>query len=154
MAQSWLSTILPDVEDLVVNSLLTIPGGELMEVFSTSGGPGGQHANRSATRVTLAWDITASGVLDETSRRRLQVGLGERLVGDEIRVTVDDSRSQWRNRQRARRRLVEVLTVALRPPPPKRRTTRPSRRKRQDRLTEKRRRGDTKRMRRPPARDD
>lgn len=139
------------MEDLRVDHRLTIPAGELEETFSTSGGPGGQHANRAASRVTLAWDVETSAI-DPTLLRRIRRGLGEqagRLV-----VTVDDSRSQWRNRQLARRRLAERIMEALRPPPPVRRPTRPSRSTRRARLDEKRRRGETKRLRRKPRTDD
>jgi ribosome-associated protein len=142
-----------DVEDLVINHRLTIPGPELVETFATSGGPGGQHANRAATRVRLAWGLGQSAI-DPGLRRRLERALAGRLVDGELRVVVDDSRSQWRNRQLARKRLASIVVEGLRPPPPPRRPTRPSRRQRRERLSEKRRRSEIKRLRDRPARDD
>lgn len=137
------------MEDLVVDSRLTIPGSELEESFTTSGGPGGQHANRAASRVTLVWDVM---------RTSIDPGLRDRIVraldDEAIRVTVDDSRSQWRNRQLARKRLASIVSEALRPPPPRRRETRPSRRQRRLRVEQKRKRAETKRLRRRPATDD
>lgn len=141
------------MDDLVVDHRLTIPGVELHESFSTSGGPGGQHANRSATRVTLAWAVTSSAI-DPAVRFRLVKALDARLESGELRVTVDESRSQWRNRQLARQRMVQVVREALKPPARKRVATRPSRARRQARLDEKRRRSETKRLRGRPAGDD
>lgn len=132
-------------DDLTINANLTVPGDELHEAFSTSGGPGGQHANRSSTRVELRWDVTASridGVLRDRILRNLEDGV--------IVVAVSESRSQFRNRQIARRRLRDRIEVALQPPPPPRRATRPSRAARQRRLDEKKRRSLTKRRRRKP----
>jgi ribosome-associated protein len=141
------------MEDLVIDARLTIPGEELVETFSTSGGPGGQHANRASTRVTLAW-APANSRIDAGARSRIGSSLSSRLVGGEIRVTVDESRSQWRNRKLARRRLAAIVAEAMRPQSGVRKPTRPSRRNRQERVAEKRRRGETKRLRRPPAADD
>lgn len=132
-------------EELVVNPRLAIPGDELVESFSTSGGPGGQHANRSNTRVELRWNIRSSRV-DESIKQDLLSRLGEA----EITVAVSESRSQFRNRQLARQRLRELVEQALRPEPPPRRQTRPSRAARQRRLDEKARRAQTKRRRRKP----
>lgn len=141
------------MDDLVVDHRLTIPGTELAESFSTSGGPGGQHANRAATRVTLTWDVGSSSI-DPDLRLRIERGLGTALDAGRIHVTVGESRSQWRNRQLARSRLAELVGAALRPPAPPRRPTRPSRRQRRNRLAEKRRRSETKRLRRRPDTGD
>ena len=141
------------MDDLVVDHRLTVPGSELRESFSTSGGPGGQHANRAATRVTLAW-LIASSAIDPSIRGRLLRALAGRLEAGELRVTVDESHSQWRNRQLARQRMVATIREALRPAAPKRVPTRPSRARREERLDDKRKRGETKRLRGPPAHDD
>ena len=132
---------------------VVIPGTELTWRFDTSGGPGGQHANRSSTRVTLEWDVGESASLDEGARRRLLVGLGSGAEGGVVRVTAGGSRSQWRNRWTARERLRTLLDGALRPLPPARRATKPSRGARARRLEGKRRRGHVKRMRRRPSDD-
>jgi ribosome-associated protein len=139
------------MDDLPVTDSITIPADELSWAFSPTGGPGGQHANRSSTRAELRFDVAASRAFDEPTRERLL----EKLDGrSEIVVVADDTRSQWRNRQIARRRLVEDLGDALRPEPPKRRPTKPSRSARRRRVDEKRARSRTKALRRSPGTDD
>lgn len=135
-------------EDLVVGRGLVVPAGEIEERFTTSGGPGGQHANRARTRVELRFDIARSESLSEHHRHVLQA-----RFGDEVRVVVDDERSQSRNRTIARERLAARLHSALAPRRP-RRATRPTLGSRQRRLSEKRRRSEVKRSRRRPAADD
>jgi ribosome-associated protein len=137
------------VDDLHVTDTLTIPGSELEERFTTSGGPGGQHANRSATRVVLTFDIGRSAALDATQRRRLLESLGSSAPSGVLSVTSEESRSQWRNRHLARRRLAESLREGLRPPR-RRIPTKPTRASRRRRLERKRARGETKRLRRRP----
>lgn len=130
--------------DPVVVGAFVIPPDEIVETFSTSGGPGGQHANRSQTAVELRFDLTASEVFPETERQRLISRLGPVVT-----VVAADSRSQWRNRAVARQRLAERILTALRPDKP-RRPTKPSRASRLARLDSKRRHGDKKRLRRTP----
>lgn len=146
--------IVATMDDLVVSETVTIPATELSWRFDPSGGPGGQHANKSSTRVELLFDIGASAALDASSRSRIIENLGAQLTAGVLTVRVGDSRSQWRNRQMARRRMAETLRNALRPPQPKRRPTRPSRAARERRLAEKRTRSETKRMRRRPVNPD
>lgn len=133
---------------IAVNSRLTIPDVELDWRFTTSGGPGGQHANRASTRVQLAWDIAASEVLDDGTRRRLVDALGPA-----VRVDVDQHRSQQRNRDLAAERLATKVREAL-APRRKRRPTRPTAGSRRRRLEGKRRRSETKKLRRKPNRWD
>ena len=146
--------IVAGMEALVVTPMLTIPADELSWRFDPSGGPGGQHANKSSTRVELMLDIGASTAFDDASRSRVIENLGPQLSAGVLVVRVGDSRSQWRNRQIARRRMAETLQEALRPPQPKRRPTKPSRAARERRLAEKRSRSETKRMRRRPVNPD
>jgi ribosome-associated protein len=136
------------VDDLRVSEDLVIPARELTWRFDPSGGPGGQHANRSATRVELRFDVTASSVLSDDLKARVL----SRLGGEDgvISVQTAESRSQWRNRQIARRRLASILVAAMRPPPPARRRTKPTRAARERRLSEKRVRAEKKRLRKPP----
>lgn len=136
-----------DDGDLYINPELTIPVGELEWTFTTTGGPGGQHANRNRTRAEVSWQIDTSRTLTDAQRRRLSAALGSRVsaIGSE-------SRSQWRNRRLARRRLIDRVQVALREQP-KRLPTEPSRQSQNRRLEEKRRRSEVKRMRRPPEFD-
>lgn len=135
-------------DDLRVSRTLVVPAAELEWRFSTSGGPGGQHANRAATKVEVRFDVVASAVLGPRQRARLR----ERL-GDVVVVTSSESRSQARNREAAAERLKEKLAGALREAP-RRRATRPSAAARRRRVTSKRRRGDVKRLRRPPEASD
>jgi len=112
--------------------------------FSRSGGPGGQHANKTSSRVELRFDVAASPSLDESQRQRLRD-----RVGDEVRVVADDERSQARNRaiavERLRSRLAAGLQVER-----NRRPTRPTRGAKLRRLEAKRRQGERKRDRRKP----
>jgi len=123
-----------------------IPESEIEERFDTSGGPGGQHANKNETVVTLRLDIAASSLPDDIKDR-----LGRRL-GDVVEVTASDTRSQWRNREIARERLTERIERALIQPKP-RRKTKPSAQSKERRLAEKKSRSDIKKGRRPPKVD-
>ncbi len=135
--------------DLPVTDAFVIPEGELHWAFSTSGGPGGQHANRNATKAELSWDLAASPIVPHDERARLTRRLGSRVRDGVIIVVAGESRSQWRNRQMARRRLADVLAEALRPER-RRIPTRPSKTARDTRLKDKRRRAAHKRLRKPP----
>ncbi|REK12248.1 MAG: aminoacyl-tRNA hydrolase [Actinobacteria bacterium] len=121
-----------------------IPEGDLEESFDTSRGPGGQHANRSATAVTLRFDLEASSLPEDVIAR-----LTGRLGRSVVVVTASESRSQWRNRALARQRLVEILEKASKPRP-KRRKTKPTRASNERRLEEKRHRSEIKKKRQTP----
>ena len=118
--------------DLVIRRGLTIPASELQWRFSGSGGPGGQHANTSNTKVTLTWSPEASEVLTETQKRRLVDKLGPI-----VRVVAVDERSQVRNRDIALERLRDRVSAALVVRVP-RRPTAPTRASVARRLTDKR----------------
>jgi ribosome-associated protein len=135
-------------DDLIVTNSVRIPRHELDVSFSTSGGPGGQHANRSSTRVELRLDLTTSAAFSDTQRARVV----ERL-GDELRGVADDERSQLRNRALAEKRLVARLQEALHVPRQRRSTT-PTRGSHERRVNAKKQRGDTKRLRQKPTRFD
>ncbi|HZB42128.1 MAG TPA: alternative ribosome rescue aminoacyl-tRNA hydrolase ArfB [Ilumatobacter sp.] len=137
---------MPDV--LVVTRSVRIPRHELQVSFSPSGGPGGQHANRSHTRVELRLDLESSSAFGPVQRQRVL----DRL-GPEIRVVVDEQRSQTRNRTLAEQRLVERLREALHVDPP-RRPTKPTRTSKERRLISKQRRSDIKQTRRKPGVSD
>jgi ribosome-associated protein len=129
-------------EDLVVNRELSIPLSEIELRASRSSGPGGQHANVTASRIEAVFDVESSSVLDESQRRRLRAKLGPRVT-----AVAQDARSQARNRSLALERLRSRLAEALRVPK-RRRPTRPSRAAKERRLEQKRRRGELKRQRR------
>lgn len=121
---------------------LVIPQPELVERFSRSPGPGGQSVNTTDSRVELAWDPAASGVLDDRQRSRLLTRTDGPLL-----VVAHEHRSQHRNRATARERLAARIRELLAPPPPPRRATRPTRGSKERRLEAKRQRGQTKQLR-------
>jgi ribosome-associated protein len=135
-------------EPLRVTARLAIPPAELVERFSRSGGPGGQHVNTSDTRVELSYDVARSAALSETLRARALERLAGRLADGVVTVTASDRRSQRQNRELARERLAELLRTAVAPPPRTRRPTRPGKGAVQARLDDKKRRGQVKRLRR------
>lgn len=133
---------------------VSIPPGELIYRASRAGGPGGQHVNRSATRVELVWDVAGSAALGPVERRRLLARLAHRLdSAGRLRLVSGGSRSQLRNREEVTERLRRLVAAAL-IPPKVRRPTRPTAASRARRLEEKRRRSARKRERRPPDRED
>ncbi len=133
---------------LRINRELTIPLGEILIRVSRSSGPGGQHANVTASRVEASFDVLASPSLSESQRTRLIARAGERVT-----AVAQDERSQARNRELALRRLTERLARALLVPR-KRRPTRPTAASRTRRLDAKRRAAQRKLGRRPPAADE
>lgn len=130
------------MEDLDVGRF-TIPAAELEESFVTSGGPGGQHANRSETAVRLRFDIANSSLPDDVRSKLID------RIGEHAEATASDSRSQFRNRALARQRLQEKLREAL-VDRPSRKKTKPTRASRRRRLQDKRARSRKKRLRQPP----
>ena len=132
-------------EELRINERLSLPLGEIELRTSRSSGPGGQHANVTASRVEAVFDVAASGALDDAQRSRLL----ERL-GPVVTAVAQDARGQSRNRELALRRLAQKLAAGLRVQR-KRRATRPTRAAKQRRLEQKRRTAEKKRTRqRPP----
>lgn len=135
-------------DEVVVDRSVRIPRSELRVTFSASGGPGGQHANRSNTRVELRFDVATSTAFSEAQRARVLDRLGA-----EIRVVADGERSQARNRQAAEERLAERIRGALVVARPRTRTA-PTRSSQRRRMDTKARRGEVKRQRRRPGADD
>jgi ribosome-associated protein len=131
-------------ESIQVTRSVSLPRSEIDYRFSRSSGPGGQHAQKSDTRVEASFDVEASTALSEAQKRRVVA-----KAGPVLRAIAQDERSQWRNRELATERLVEALREALRVPR-RRRPTKPTKASRERRLEQKRRRSDTKRLRRPP----
>jgi ribosome-associated protein len=112
--------------------------------LSRSSGPGGQHAQKSSTRVEALFDVESSSGLSDAERARVL----ERL-GNVVRAVAQDERSQLRNRELATERVLEQVRRAARPRR-KRTATEPPPGSREQRLEQKRRRGATKRLRQPP----
>ena len=128
---------------------LEIPESEISLRFSPSGGPGGQHANRSSTRVDLWWNVDQSQVLSARQQRLVKGHLRGRIdASGNLRLSSDTHRSQLRNREEVRRRLATLVADALRPRA-RRMPTQPSSAAHARRLAAKRRRGEIKRLRRP-----
>jgi ribosome-associated protein len=128
-----------------VTRSVTLPVEEIQLRFSRSSGPGGQHAQRSETRVEAILDVEASSALTEAQKRRVIA-----RAGPTLRSVAQDERSQWRNRELAVERLVEALRAALKIER-KRHPTKPTAASRRRRLEQKKRRSETKRLRRPPS---
>jgi ribosome-associated protein len=131
-------------DPIPVTRSVSIPQVEIELRFSRSSGPGGQHAQKSDTRVEAVFDVEASSALSDAQKRRV-VG----KAGPVLRAVAQDERSQWRNRELALERIAETLREALRVERP-RRPTKPTRTAVEKRLDQKRRRSKTKRLRRPP----
>jgi ribosome-associated protein len=134
-------------EGLRLSDQIVIPLDEVELRASRSSGPGGQHANVTASRIEAVFDVDASEVLDDEQRELLR-----RRLGDRVTAVAQDARSQARNRELALERLREKLAAGLERPKP-RRPTRPSRAARERRLDDKRRRSQRKAQRRPPSDD-
>jgi ribosome-associated protein len=132
---------------LPIDRELAIPLAEITLRASRSSGPGGQHANVTASRIEASFDVLASRSLSERQRERVLARVGPRLV-----AIAQDERSQARNRELALRRLADRLRRALAVPRP-RRATRPTAASRAQRLATKRRASQRKLARRPPAAD-
>jgi len=133
-----------DGESIRVTRSVAIPRSDIELRFSRSSGPGGQHAQKTESRVEAVFDVEASSALTDRQKSRVLS-----RAGPVIRAVAQDERSQWRNRELAVERLVEQLRQALRVERP-RRPTRPTRESKERRLEQKRRRGEIKRLRRPP----
>ena len=127
---------------------LAIPLAEITLRTSRSSGPGGQHANVTASRVEAIFDVRASAALSEQQRARILARAGER-----VSALAQDERSQARNRERALERLAERLERAL-TVPRSRRPTKPTAASRTRRLETKRRASQRKLERRPPRSED
>jgi ribosome-associated protein len=132
-------------ESIQVLSRLAIPLEEIDLRYSRSSGPGGQHAQKTETRVEAIFDVEASETLTEAQKRRLR-----RKAGPVVRAIAQDERSRYRNRELALERLAAAIRAGVRVER-KRRPTKPTAAARERRLEEKKRRGRTKRLRRPPA---
>jgi len=136
-----------DGESIRVTRSVVLPLGEIQLRFSRSSGPGGQHAQKSETRVEAIFDVEASNALTDVQKRRVVS-----RAGPVLRALAQDERSQFRNRELAVERLVEQLRLALRVER-RRVPTKPTEASRRRRLEDKQRRSRTKQLRRKKADD-
>jgi ribosome-associated protein len=134
-------------ESIRVTPRLAIPLAEIELRFSRSSGPGGQHAQKTETRVEAVFDVEASATLSDAQKTRIAA-----RIGPVVRAIAQDERSQWRNRELALERLAAAIADGLRTER-KRRPTAASGAARKQRIEDKRRRGAVKRLRRPPDDD-
>jgi len=132
-------------ESIRVTRSVVLPLAEIQLRTSRSSGPGGQHAQKSETRVEAVFDVEASTVLSDAQRRRVIA-----KAGPVLRAVAQDERSQLRNRELAIERLVAALREALKVPR-RRVATKPTAASRERRLEAKKRRSQTKQLRRPPS---
>jgi ribosome-associated protein len=135
---------MPTANEIRVTRSVTLPVSEIQLRFSRSSGPGGQHAQRTESRVEAVFDVVASSALTDRQKRRVVA-----RAGAVLRAIAQDERSQRRNRELALERLVGALREALRVER-RRVPTAPTAQSRERRLDAKRRRGQLKRLRRPP----
>jgi ribosome-associated protein len=129
-------------ESIRVTRSVSLPRSEIDFRYSRSSGPGGQHAQKSDTRVEAIFDVEPSAALTDAQKRRVTA-----KAGPVLRAIAQDERSQWRNRELATERLVDQLREALRVPR-RRRPTKPTKAAVERRLEQKRRRSKRKRQRR------
>jgi ribosome-associated protein len=132
-------------ESIQVTPRLAVPLEEVKLRYSRSSGPGGQHAQKTETRVEAVFDVAASESLTDAQKRRLV-----RRAGPIVRAVSQDERSRWRNRELALERLADAIRAGIRIER-KRRPTKPTAAARERRLEDKKRRSQVKRLRKPPG---
>ena len=139
-----------DAEGIRVNESVLIPRGELEVRASRSSGAGGQHVNKTSSRIEISWNVASSGALTDEQRERLLTRLSSRLSEEgAIRVVASETRSQLRNREAAEQRLGETIAKALMVQKKRRATKRP-RAANEARLVEKKKHSERKRDRKRP----
>ena len=136
-----------DADWLIAGAALRIPRAELRYHATRAGGPGGQHVNKTATRIELRWNLERSSAPSDSQRELLRAHLASRLDAEGwIRLVEAGTRSQLRNREAVTARFLQLVARALRPRKVRKRTAVPAAERRQ-RLAEKRQRGELKRLR-------
>ena len=143
----------PGTEGIRVNQSLVIPRAELTTRASRASGAGGQHVNKTSSRIEIEWNVGDSPSLSDEERARLFKRLASRLSDNGIiRIVASDTRSQHRNREAAERRLAESIAKALTVPKKRKPTKRP-RSADEERLSQKKKHSERKRERRRPITD-
>jgi ribosome-associated protein len=141
------------IEGIRVNESITIPRSELLMRASRASGAGGQHVNKTSSRIEISWNVRSSRAITDEERDRLLARLTSRLSDDgSIRVVASDTRSQLRNREAAEQRLADTIARAL-VVQKKRRPTRRPRAADEARLNEKKKKSERKRERQRPITD-
>lgn len=139
--------------DLRIKRGVVVPESEIAAEYSRAAGPGGQHVNKTETRVTLRWSVADSAAISDEVREKLRRRLASRLTKDgELLVSVETHRSRLRNTELAYERMQEILQKAL-AEPKKRKPTKPSRGAKERRLKAKRKTAEKKQARKRPLDD-
>lgn len=145
---------MPDERAIRIAEGIEIPMSEIAEEYSRASGPGGQHVNKTETRVTLRFPLAHTASVPEQHRARMLAKLAHRITkAGELLVSTDRHRDRSQNQREAYARLAQILRGAYAIPRP-RKKTRPSKGSKERRLTQKRATSERKRTRRSPARDE
>lgn len=138
---------------LEISPSLSIPRSELSAKATRSSGAGGQHVNKTSSRIELTWNVARTQALSDDQRALVLAALQSRITKDgDLRVVASNTRSQFRNREIAEQRLTKLIGDALRPVK-KRRATKPTRAAKEARLDDKKKHSNKKRERRAPVDD-
>ena len=136
------------MNDITIENGIEIPYHELEITTSRSGGPGGQHVNKTETRITIRWNIKETSAFSESIKERILKNLGSRLTADgDLIIHNSESRSQLQNKKNALEHLAAIIRKALFAPK-KRIKTKISKKEKENRLLEKKQRGEIKKGRR------
>ncbi len=136
------------MDDLYINEEITIPATELEISASRAGGPGGQHVNKTSTKITVRWNVYATAALNEEIKARVLQNLQPQLTKDgDLIVHNSESRSQEHNKQLALAKLADKIRIALLPPKI-RKKTKISKSAKETRLKQKSKRSEIKQLRR------
>lgn len=142
------------IDDIRISDELIIPEREIVFSASRSSGPGGQHVNKTSTRITLAFGVEESQVLTDDQKNLIRRRLSGRIGKDGLlKVHSGETRSQFANKELAKRRLAELIRDALKRPK-KRTRTKPTLASKQRRLNLKKQAGQKKRLRQKPGNED
>ena len=132
----------------------TIPEDEMLVTAVRAGGPGGQHVNKTSTKIQVLWDVEGTKSLSRVEKDRLRTKLANRMDGAGVlRVTASEGRSQLRNKETAVQRINDLVRQALIVPKPRKKTKTPKR-AHQTRLSDKKKRSQTKQHRKPADLDE
>lgn len=137
---------------LFVNETVAISPGELWFTASRSGGPGGQHVNKTSSKVTLHWSVETTEALSQAQKQLVLFKLGNKITDGILKLHVEDSRSQHKNKETALTRLAQLVAEALKQPKP-RVKTKVSKGQKKRRLDDKKQRSEKKQLRKSPGKD-
>lgn len=140
-------------DKLQINPRVGIPAWEIIFTASRSSGPGGQHVNKTSSRITLHWSVKDTSALNEFQKKRVLRFLAGKLTGDGVlQIHIEEGRSQYRNKEIAKERLKALLIEALKVPK-RRQPTKPTRASKRRRVDDKKFRGKIKNLRKKPSED-